>query len=990
MAHTVGGKKSTMAPTWLAGTLPSAPVLLVLALLVGIARRRWWPMAVAVALVGHRVEPSLATALMARPLDTPAVTPNVSVVICAYTEQRWDDLVQAVASVRHQSTPPGEIVLVIDHCPALQQRATLELEGIVVVPNRHQNGLSGARNTGIGIATYDIVAFLDDDAVAAPDWISQLTTAYADPRVLGVGGRVHPRWREERPAWFPTEFDWVVGCSHRGMPTTLGPVRNFIGANMSFRREVLRETSGFRAELGRIGAQPLGCEETELCIRVQRQFTDSVLLYQPAAEVWHSVPAHRGTWSYFRSRCYSEGLSKAAVSRLVGANQALRSERSYLASTITRGIARSLGQVFRGRLAGIAIALAMVAGVATTVRGYTVGQVRTRRFSGGETKRAVGPKSLAAAAHLLALPAALALWLAALPRIHLDRMGDLGLVPLLPPIFWLALALLLVGYCANLVRSNTPTPVLVGHLLALIAILHATPSLLYGTLRYSWAWKHVGVVDFFMRHAGVDHSISELSAYQYWPGFFTLNAMLTKASGLATPLGYAVWGPPFFNALTIGPLFLIFRTFTADRRLIWSATGIYFLGSWVGQDYFSPQACAYFLYLSIIALCLRYLKAKRRPAACAAAPSRTDAATQLSAVTSGQLDGPELSARDRRLLIGVAVVPMMAAIVPTHQLTPLMLVSALVVLTVFCRQRVATLAMLMIGFTLGWDLLLAGPWIAQNLSGIGASLGTLGANANSGFINLAGASKGQVVVAQVDRMHSAAIWTLAILGFARRFRRRRELALPLLAVAPMPMILANDYGGEMIFRLYLFGLPFAAFYAAACFFPRETAGRSWWARLALPAVVLLLVPGFIFSYYGKEEDNHFSPAEVQAARFVYGVAPRGSLIVGATSDFPWGFTNYEFYDYERFALEDPHYRRAVLANPIGTFTDMMALQQHHHAYLLLTRSQSFDVEMTGIMPPGSLTRIEQTLTHSPGFTVIYRNADAVVITLVAPARDGAS
>ncbi|MGH7743675.1 MAG: glycosyltransferase [Candidatus Dormibacteria bacterium] len=312
------------------------------------------------------------------PPDEVTAKLSVSVIICSYTEQRWEDLVAALASVQRQTSPPEEIILVIDHCPGLLRRAAGELEGVQVVTNRHHQGLSGARNTGLDIATSQVVAFLDDDAAADADWIARLLAGYSDSQVGGVGGRVLPNWRDKRPAWFPTEFDWVVGCSYRGLPTTRGPVRNFIGANMSFRRELLLTLGGFHTALGRIGTRPLGCEETELCIRIQRTYPDCVLVYEPAAQVRHSVPASRGTWSYFHSRCYAEGLSKATVSRLAGANRALSSERSYLLCTITRGIMRSLRQVLRGRLSGIATALAMVAGVTTTVLGYAVG-CSTRR-----------------------------------------------------------------------------------------------------------------------------------------------------------------------------------------------------------------------------------------------------------------------------------------------------------------------------------------------------------------------------------------------------------------------------------------------------------------------------------------------------------------------------------------------------------------------------------------------------------------------------------
>ena len=397
-----------------------------------------------------RVSSASVTALC---LEEDLAKPSVTVVICAYTEERWDDLVQAVASVQRQTEPPDEILLVIDYCPGLFQRATEELHGITVCANRYEKGLSGARNTGISVATCDVVAFLDDDAAAAPDWIAALVAPYADPRVIGVGGRVQPNWRTERPRWFPSEFDWVVGCSYRGLPTESAPVRNFIGANMSLLRDILVESGGFDAGLGRIASRPLGCEETELCIRVARTYPDGVHLYEPAAEVLHSVPDSRGTWSYFRSRCYAEGLSKAVVSRLAGANRALAAERTYLSSTIPRGFLRYVGEGLRGRPWGFAAALAMVVGVTTTVMGYAVGTVQIAVLTMPvEAKHVPVGRRLARVGPLAGLPIALALWLVSLPRVELDRIGDYGLIPLLPITFWVALAVLLV----ELQRAGTP------------------------------------------------------------------------------------------------------------------------------------------------------------------------------------------------------------------------------------------------------------------------------------------------------------------------------------------------------------------------------------------------------------------------------------------------------------------------------------------------------------------------------------------------------
>lgn len=321
-----------------------------------------------------------------------------SVVVCAYTERRWDDLVAAVDSLKAQTEPPHEIILSIDHNPELYARAVAELPGTVVVENRGRQGLSDARNAGLAAASGDIVAFLDDDAAAEPGWLAVLAEGYADPRVVGVGGFADPAWEGGRPEWFPREFDWVVGCTYLGMPATAAPVRNMVGCNMSFRRELFEGAAkdpatdpaeappaiagvgGFNAGIGRLGTKPVGCEETELCIRVHQAHPDAVILFDPRGIVHHRVPVNRATWAYFRSRCYAEGLSKAAVSALVGSDRALEAERHYTTKTLPAGVLAGLADALRGRRAGAARAGAIVAGVSITAVGYALGRLAPRRF----------------------------------------------------------------------------------------------------------------------------------------------------------------------------------------------------------------------------------------------------------------------------------------------------------------------------------------------------------------------------------------------------------------------------------------------------------------------------------------------------------------------------------------------------------------------------------------------------------------------------------
>jgi len=305
----------------------------------------------------------------------PPATLTVSVVICCYTEQRYTLLREAVDSVLRQTRPADEVIVVVDHAPSLLRRARSEFDGRVqVIANGGRRGLADARNAGVRRATTDVVAFLDDDAVADDRWLHELTAAYADPRVIGSGGLVDAAWASQAPRWMPSEFLWVVGCSYTGLPTIPTAVRNPIGANMSFRRDVLAG-EGFRPGVGRIGTIPMGCEETEMAIRAARRTPGARVLHLPGARVRHHVPAERTSWRYFASRCWAEGRSKAIVARLAGAERGLSSERDYVRRTLPAAVMRGVGDALRGDASGLGRAGAVVAGLLLTGAGYARGRI---------------------------------------------------------------------------------------------------------------------------------------------------------------------------------------------------------------------------------------------------------------------------------------------------------------------------------------------------------------------------------------------------------------------------------------------------------------------------------------------------------------------------------------------------------------------------------------------------------------------------------------
>lgn len=310
------------------------------------------------------------------------VPASVSVIVCGYTLERWNSLIETVRSLGAQSLRPDEVVLVIDHNHELLCRARAqlprELPGIRIVASERRRGLSGARNTGVAVSHGEIIVFLDDDAVAHADWMERLVAPYGDAAVMVTGSLCLPGWETGRPWWFPSEFDWVVGCSYRGLPEQMGEIRNPIGAAMSMRRTALADAGVFREDIGRVGTTPLGCEETEMAIRIRQRNSGARIVHVPSAVVTHTVPGHRGRLRYFLSRCQAEGLSKAQVVRSVGSGDGLGSERAYVCGVLPAGVLTGLRRALGGDCAGLGRAAMIVTGLTLTTFGFIRGSLRAK------------------------------------------------------------------------------------------------------------------------------------------------------------------------------------------------------------------------------------------------------------------------------------------------------------------------------------------------------------------------------------------------------------------------------------------------------------------------------------------------------------------------------------------------------------------------------------------------------------------------------------
>lgn len=318
---------------------------------------------------------------------------SASVVIAAFTFDRWDNIVKAVDSIQAQTRPPVELILIIDRNPKLfeacrQRWGSADLAVPVkvmasenapaprVVTEANTDGVArgysggSARNSGAEAAIGDVVVITDDDAWAEPDCLAYLLAPYDDPAVIAVGGRPVPEYETGRPSWFPGSFDWIMGCAYDGLPTVLAPTPRLIGAIMSFRSEAFRAIGGIKSS---------DFDDLDLCTRVAFAHPNSSIMFEPRAVVHHFVPAKRVSWNYFWTRNFLVNRDKVRAFASMGDAASLRAELNFVTRTIGRQSFSAARGLFNGRPEGLVQLGAAIAGIGLAGIGNAVGRVQLRR-----------------------------------------------------------------------------------------------------------------------------------------------------------------------------------------------------------------------------------------------------------------------------------------------------------------------------------------------------------------------------------------------------------------------------------------------------------------------------------------------------------------------------------------------------------------------------------------------------------------------------------
>ena len=579
---------------------------------------------------------------------------------------------------------------------------------------------------------------------------------------------------------------------------------------------------------------------------------------------------------------------------------------------------------------------------------------------------------------LFFLSFAIVLWWLVLSMLDPDGLTDLGLISILPPTFFACLALLSIGFVLSL-RQGAQGPLPLLYLGALVFVLHGTPAIAYGTLRYSWAWKHLGIVDYIQRHGTVDPVAAFLPAYHNWPGFFFAAAWIGNLFGLGSlDLSYIVrFTPVFINLGLLWALTLLFRRLTDDRRLVMAAMWIFFMGNWVGQDYFSPQAVAFLMHILLLVL---FLGPLRREAPATGLIQRIT----LQAQALG-LGGRSTEMRVRpysslqRSLLSILALLLIVAIVVTHQLTPFVVILSAAALVVIGRLSIGYLMFAVVA-QLSWLLYFAAPFVATQLAGELETLGAI-AEASQKFADTTVVSPERVLVVWVGRALSGTIALLAVFGGVRRLATGfRDIPAIVLTLAPFPL-LALAYGGEAVFRVYLFAMPFLAFFAASCFFPSPKHGTSVYCGVLFAILGFVGAIGFLFANNGKDREYRFAPDEVATAYWLYSTAPAGSLLIEGARSYPSQFLNYENFTYVPLSEENEEVKARIVADPEKILARWLSDETRTEAYFFITSSQKAYLEAQGILPPGTVDRIEKTLLASPRFTLVKSSPNAKVFKL---------
>jgi hypothetical protein len=566
-------------------------------------------------------------------------------------------------------------------------------------------------------------------------------------------------------------------------------------------------------------------------------------------------------------------------------------------------------------------------------------------------------------APLALLALGLAAWAYALSQLSPLAIHSYGLLASAPIWFPLGLAALLAAFLIELVRPKPREWLLVACLVVLIVAIYTAAPIIYGgTPEYAWTYKHIGVAQ-SLGHYGRVTEPSNI--YQRWPAFFAGVAGVS-ALGHVGPLSFAAWSPLAFELADALLVLGIFCQLVRERRVAFIAVLIYVgLISWIGQDYLSPQAFGYLLWLGIVVILLRWLRAPP------AAPESRGRVARLRAWLLAGLEAPSETKPRHRLLAVALVAAIFFSVVAAHQLTPYMALAGVGALTLLGLVRPRWVWLLLAA--------IAAAYLAPRFSFVAENFGLVSSvNPVSNASGVKGAyyQGAEALTAWVCRGLAVSMWSLALLVIARRRRELGRVMIPaVLAFSPFALALVQNYGGEAIYRIYLFSAPWCALLIASELNELRSPLRRW---LSVGVVCTVALFAGLQGLYGPIQVDSTAPDELAASVWLYDHVPHGSLIALPARNFPVGFV----FDYNAYDVQFMPADYQITSNPwmdegkLSEVNDWVASLGHRSAYVVVNLGMYSWSDFYGY--PTGFKDLVRKIPTAPGWSVVYRNPDVTI------------
>jgi hypothetical protein len=554
--------------------------------------------------------------------------------------------------------------------------------------------------------------------------------------------------------------------------------------------------------------------------------------------------------------------------------------------------------------------------------------------------------------------------------VNPDTIGGLGLFPVTPVLIWVAIGAIVVSFTAELHQTEYRPWRLAACVLGLVVMLDGLPALIDEYPRFPTAWEIVGFVQAFITH---HHPIPDVDARFYWPGFFTAIGALVGMAGWHNAIPLIRWAPVVGDAICAVLVFGIARAALPGRRQAWLVVWGFVLLNWIGQDYFSPQAFAYILFLAALMIIMWRFDGGRGLLQRLPLERMRHTLRLRSDRWAEVFAPPRDSPSTYRLGMFLVLLMISVAMIMEHQLTPVFFGVDLAVLAVIGRSRLGYLPILIAVLVAAWLSYAAFGFWSGNYNEVFGGGG--GAAVSSNVTGRLHGSVGREVVVYLRSGTTLVLWLAAALAALVALIRRRAISLSAVgcALAPFPVFVVQPYGGEGLLRVYIFTLPFMLCLLITPF--REAAIRGRRSMILLAVLSAVAVPAFVLTRFGNEIFEGTRPAEIALIKTLYRIAPKGSKLISINGNVPWRFEDIASFKYEEDAFT---YRAA--AEPAEILND---LQGRSTGYALVTMSQIEYEETEDGLSPNWGAAVIRALDHNQHFRLLRSNQDAWIYGISA-------